>query len=87
MTAEYNHGIPVALKNAIDFLYREWNNKATGFVSYGGTDGVRSVEHLRLVYYSLFYRYDTSGSRGIFNRIAEVNIRNSLTSILILKKR
>src|SRR5512145_3021861 len=28
VTAEYNHGIPGALKNAIDFLYREWNNKA-----------------------------------------------------------
>jgi NAD(P)H-dependent FMN reductase len=49
VTAEYNHGIPGALKNAIDFLYREWNNKAAGFVSYGGTGGVRSVEHLRLV--------------------------------------
>src|ERR687883_677728 len=47
VTAEYNHGIPAALKNAIDFLYREWNNKAAGFVSYGGTGGIRSVEHLR----------------------------------------
>jgi NAD(P)H-dependent FMN reductase len=35
VTAEYNHGIPGALKNAIDFLYKEWNNKAAGFVSYG----------------------------------------------------
>lgn len=49
VTTEYNHGIPGALKNAIDFLYREWNNKAAGFVSYGGTGGIRSVEHLRLV--------------------------------------
>lgn len=49
VTAEYNHGIPGALKNAIDFLYREWNDKAAGFVSYGGAGGVRSVEHLRLV--------------------------------------
>ena len=49
VTAEYNHGIPGALKNAIDFLYREWNNKAAGFVSYGSAGGVRSVEHLRLV--------------------------------------
>src|SRR5918995_6364495 len=36
VTAEYNHGIPGALKNAIDFLYKEWNNKVAGFVSYGG---------------------------------------------------
>jgi NAD(P)H-dependent FMN reductase len=49
VTAEYNHGIPGPLRNAIDFLYREWNNKAAGFVSYGGVGGVRSVEQLRLV--------------------------------------
>jgi len=47
VTPEYNHGIPAALKNAIDFVYREWNNKAAGFVSYGSTGGVRAVEHLR----------------------------------------
>jgi NAD(P)H-dependent FMN reductase len=46
---EYNHGIPGALKNAIDFLYKEWNNKVAGFVGYGGAGGVRSVEQLRLV--------------------------------------
>lgn len=49
VTAEYNHGIPGALKNAIDFLFAEWNNKAAGFVSYGSAGGVRAVEHLRLV--------------------------------------
>jgi NAD(P)H-dependent FMN reductase len=49
VTAEYNHGIPGALKNAIDFLYKEWNNKVAGFVGYGGAGGVRSVEQLRLV--------------------------------------
>ena len=37
------------LKNAIDYLYAEWNNKAVGFVSYGNAGGARSVEHLRLV--------------------------------------
>jgi NAD(P)H-dependent FMN reductase len=49
VTPEYNHGIPAALKNAIDFLYAEWNHKAAGFVSYGGAGGARAVEHLRLV--------------------------------------
>jgi NAD(P)H-dependent FMN reductase len=49
VTAEYNHGIPGALKNAIDFLYNEWNNKVAAFVSYGSVGGVRSVEQLRLV--------------------------------------
>jgi NAD(P)H-dependent FMN reductase len=46
---EYNHGTSGVLKNAIDFLYREWNNKAAGFVSYGSVGGARAVEHLRLV--------------------------------------
>ena len=49
VTPEYNHGIPGALKNAIDFVYREWNNKAAGFVSYGSVGGARAVESLRLV--------------------------------------
>jgi NAD(P)H-dependent FMN reductase len=49
VTPEYNHSTSGALKNAIDFLYREWNNKAAGFVSYGSAGGVRAVEHLRLV--------------------------------------
>ena len=49
VTPEYNHSTSGALKNAIDFLYAEWNNKAAGFVSYGGVGGARAVEHLRLV--------------------------------------
>ena len=49
VTPEYNHGISGALKNAIDFLYREWNNKAAGFVGYGSAGGTRAVESLRLV--------------------------------------
>lgn len=49
VTPEYNHGTSGALKNALDFVYREWNNKAAGFVSYGGTGGIRAVEQLRLV--------------------------------------
>jgi NAD(P)H-dependent FMN reductase len=49
VTPEYNHGISGALKNAIDFLYKEWNNKAAGFVGYGSAGGARAVEHLRLV--------------------------------------
>jgi NAD(P)H-dependent FMN reductase len=49
VTPEYNHGTSAALKNAIDFLYAEWNNKAAGFVSYGSAGGARAVEQLRLV--------------------------------------
>jgi NAD(P)H-dependent FMN reductase len=49
VTPEYNHSTSGVLKNAIDFLYAEWNNKAAGFVSYGSAGGVRAVEHLREV--------------------------------------
>ncbi len=49
VTPEYNHSTSGALKNAIDFLFAEWNHKAAGFVSYGSVGGARAVEHLRLV--------------------------------------
>jgi NAD(P)H-dependent FMN reductase len=48
VTPEYNHGVPAALKNAIDYLFVEWHDKAAGFVSYGFAGGVRAVEQLRL---------------------------------------
>lgn len=46
---EYNHGYSAVLKNAMDWVYKEWNNKTIGFVSYGGVGGGRAVEQLRLV--------------------------------------
>ena len=49
VTPEYNHGTSGALKNAIDFLYAEWNDKAAGFIGYGSMMGSRAVENLRLV--------------------------------------
>jgi NAD(P)H-dependent FMN reductase len=49
VTPEYNHSTSGALKNALDYLYVEWNNKAAGFVSYGSAGGARAVEQLRLV--------------------------------------
>lgn len=49
VTPEYNHSTSGALKNAIDFIYREWNNKAAGFVGYGSAGGSRAIEHLRAI--------------------------------------
>ena len=49
VTPEYNHGTSGVLKNAIDYLFAEWNNKAVGFVAYGAVGGARAIEHLRLV--------------------------------------
>jgi NAD(P)H-dependent FMN reductase len=47
VTPEYNYGPAAVLKNAIDWVYPEWNRKAAAFVSYGGVGGARSVQQLR----------------------------------------
>lgn len=50
VTPEYNHGYPAVLKNALDYVYSEWNNKPVGFLSYGGiSGGTRSVQQLKQV--------------------------------------
>ncbi|MDA0632836.1 NAD(P)H-dependent oxidoreductase [Nonomuraea sp. MCN248] len=49
VTPEYNHSTSGALKNAIDFLFAEWSDKAAAFVSYGVDGGARAAEHLRQV--------------------------------------
>ncbi|MFC6880719.1 MULTISPECIES: NADPH-dependent FMN reductase [Actinomadura] len=49
ITPEYNRSFPGVLKNALDRVYAEWNNKAVGLVSYGMDGGVRAVEALRPV--------------------------------------
>ncbi len=49
VTAEYNHGVPAALKNAFDVLYPEWVHKGAALVSYGADNGVRAVEQWRTI--------------------------------------
>ncbi|WP_080791933.1 NADPH-dependent FMN reductase [Corynebacterium pacaense] len=49
ITAEYNHGVPGALKNAYDVLGGEWRGKPVGFVSYGAAQGIRAVEQWRQI--------------------------------------
>jgi NAD(P)H-dependent FMN reductase len=49
VTPEYNHSTSGVLKNAIDYLSAEWNNKAAAFVSYGAVGGARAIEHLRAI--------------------------------------
>lgn len=48
VTPEYNKGITSSLKDAIDYLYAEWNHKAAGIVSYGSTLGISAANELRL---------------------------------------
>ncbi len=49
VTAEYNHGVPAVLKNALDFAYPEWNKKPAAFFGYGALGAARAVEQLRLI--------------------------------------
>jgi NAD(P)H-dependent FMN reductase len=49
VSPEYNHSTSAALKNALDYIYAEWQNKAAAFVAYGSLSGARAVEHLRLI--------------------------------------
>lgn len=49
VSAEYNHGYPAAIKNALDYVFAEWGYKPFAFVGYGNTGGARSVEQLRQV--------------------------------------
>jgi NAD(P)H-dependent FMN reductase len=49
VSPEYNHSTSGVLKNALDYVYPEWNNKAAAFVTYGADGGVRAAEHLRLI--------------------------------------
>ena len=49
VTAEYNHSIPAALKNALDYAYNEFVRKPAAFVGYGGVGAARAVEHLRTI--------------------------------------
>lgn len=53
VTPEYNHSLPGALKNAIDWAYKPFIKKPIAYVSYGSVGGVRAVEHLRDIFVEL----------------------------------
>ncbi|MGW0820072.1 NADPH-dependent FMN reductase [Streptomyces sp. NPDC002845] len=54
LTPEYNHSYPAALKNLIDWHFREWRAKPVALVSCGGlAGGLRATEHLRQVFAEL----------------------------------
>jgi NAD(P)H-dependent FMN reductase len=69
---EYNHSFNAALKNALDYLNKEWTNKAVGLVSYGGiAAGTRAVQAIKPVL----------GALGTHVIIESINIANFATFI------
>ena len=47
---EYNYAMTAPLKNALDFLSREWQYKPVGLVSYGGiSGGLRAAQMVKQV--------------------------------------
>lgn len=78
ITAEYNHSVPSALKNAIDYGFAEWNDKVLGLVGYGAAaGGSRSIEHLRQIAAQLSM-YDISDHIIIPNVWAAFNEQGEL---------
>lgn len=53
ISPEYNHGYSPALKNALDYLGKEWQSKPAAFIGYGSTNGSRSISQIRQVTSSL----------------------------------
>jgi NAD(P)H-dependent FMN reductase len=70
VTPEYNHGYSAVLKNALDWVFPEWNGKPVGFVSYGNAGGARAIEQLRQVVIEL----QMVPIRSAIHRPTEVNL-------------
>ena len=49
ISPEYNHGYSPALKNALDYLGKEWQGKSAAYIGYGATNGSRSIDQIRQV--------------------------------------
>ena len=49
ISPEYNHGYSPALKNALDYVGKEWQGKPAAYIGYGSTNGSRSIDQIRQV--------------------------------------
>lgn len=49
ISPEYNHGYSPVLKNALDYIHKEWSGKPAAYISYGATNGSRSIDQIRQV--------------------------------------
>lgn len=90
VTPEYNHSTSAALKNAIDYLYKEWTYKPVAFVGYGGMGATRAIEHLvnvasELSMFPLKSRYHVLDVWSAFNENGSIKpelIRGDASAVL-----
>ena len=77
ISPEYNHGYSAVLKNALDYVYAEYNRKPAAFVSYGGVEGARSVEQLRQIVVELQMAplRNAVHIRGVWGKVEDRNFQ------------
>lgn len=78
LSPEYNHSIPAVLKNAIDWLFKEWQDKKVAFIGYGWAGGSRSIAHLRVVLGNL--KAEMSDSEAHLHFMKEINVDGTIAS-------
>ena len=96
LTAEYNHSVTGALKNALDQAYKEWNRKPAAAMGYGGVGAARAIEHLRGIAVELqmvplrnavhlgggdFFKVSPLGANGPMSEV-EGNLKGALDAML-----
>lgn len=93
---EYNYGAPPTLINAIDFVYKEWNYKPMGIISYGGiSGGLRSAQMCKQVFSTVkmvplmegvalpfFEKKIDENGKFIADDLIERSVKNMMTELL-----
>ena len=69
IAAEYNRGPTAVLKNALDYAYKEWNNKPVAFVGYGGVGGARRSSSFGCIASNCRWRRSAPASTSSFRSI------------------
>jgi NAD(P)H-dependent FMN reductase len=70
VTPEYNYGPPPSLLNALDYVYKEWNYKPAGIVSYGGVSGgirAAQMEKLTLTTLKMMPMFEAVTVQNVFS--------------------